>query len=123
MHGLLSGMLASIAALIYDRIYFFATQADFSSILGIPRMISLNILFCIAIAFLNYLLVNWLKQRGEIVFNFLLTILSFALIIIPISISLPLDIAFPELFPGLAIPMLFFPAIAWYTLGPFFREK
>jgi hypothetical protein len=123
IHGLVSGILASLAAIIYLRIYFFVTLADFSSILGIPRIVSFNILYCLMAAFLNWFLVIWMKKRGEIVFNFLFSILSFALIIVPISISLPLEIEFPELFPGLAIPIIFFPAIAWYTIVPFFREK
>ena len=123
LHGLVSGILAALAANIYTRIYFFATEVDYSSILGVSRIISLNILFCLLAAFVNWLLVNWLKLKGEIVFNFLLSIASFALIIVPISISLPLDIKFPELFPGLAVPMIFFPALAWYTVVPLFREK
>jgi len=123
LHGLVSGILAALAANIYTRIYFFATEVDYSSILGVSRIISLNILFCLLAAFVNWLLVNRLKLKGEIVFNFLLSIASFALIIVPISISLPLDIKFPELFPGLAVPMIFFPALAWYTVVPLFREK
>jgi hypothetical protein len=123
IHGLVSGIMAALAAIIYYRIHFFAMQADFSRILGIPRIVSLNILYCLIAAFLNWFLVLWLKQKGEIVFNFLFSILSLALIIIPISISLPLDIEFPELFPGLAIPMIFFPALSWYTIAPLFREK
>ncbi len=123
LHGLVAGILAALAANIYDRIYFFATEADFSGVLGISRIISLNIFFCFVAAFLNFFLVKWLKKTGEIVFNFLFSILSFAMIIIPISVSLPLDLKFPELFPGLAVPMLFFPAISWYTVVPLFREK
>jgi len=49
--------------------------------------------------------------------------LSFGLIVIPISVSLPLNLKSPELFPGLAVPMLFFPALAWFTTDPFFRNK
>ena len=115
--------MASVAAIIYFRIFYFATQAEFSSVLGIPRIISLNMLYCILAAFLNWALVRWLKDKGEIIFNFLFTISSFALIIIPISVSLPLDIEYPELFPGLAIPMIFFPALSWYTTAPLFRGK
>jgi len=123
IHGLISGILAALAGIIYYRIYFFATLADFSSILGIFRIVSLNILYGLIAAFLNWLLDFWLKQRGEIVFNFIFSIISFGLIIIPLSISLPLELEFPELFPGLAIPMIFFPALSWYTLAPLFRDK
>jgi hypothetical protein len=58
-----------------------------------------------------------------VIFNFVFSIASFAMVIVPISISLPLDVLFPELFPGLAVPMLFFPALAWYTIVPLFSEK
>jgi hypothetical protein len=122
-HGLIAGILAALAANIYNQIYFFATEADFSRVLGVGRIISLNILLCLLAAFLNWSLEIWLKKKGELVFNFLFSIVSFSLVIIPISISLPLDLKFPELFPGLAVPMVFFPALAWYTLVPLFREK
>ena len=122
-HGLIAGILAALAANIYNQIYFFATEADFSRVLGVGRIISLNLLFCFLAAFLNWGIVTWLKKKGELVFNFLFSIVSFSLVIIPISISLPLDLKSPELFPGLAVPMVFFPALAWYTLVPLFREK
>lgn len=123
LHGIVSGFLAAVASIIYYRIYFFATEADFSRVLGTGRIVSFSILFSVIAAFLNWSLVSWFKQKGEIVFNFTYSILSFALVIIPISISLPLDIKSPELFPGLAVPMVFFPAIAWYTVVPLFRES
>ena len=122
VHGIISGILAALAAIIYYRIYFFATTADFSQVLGTGRIVSLNILFCLIASFVSWFLFLWLKQKGEIVFNFIFSVASFALIVIPISISLPLDVKFPELFPGLAIPMLFFPALAWFTVAPIFGE-
>jgi len=36
--------------------------------------------------------------------------------------SLPLDIEYPEMFPGLAITMHFFPAIIFFGLYPFFTK-
>ena len=119
--GILSGIVAAIAAIIYNRIYFFATETDFSRLLNTGSIIGLNVGFCVLVCFLYWVLVYLLKRNGEIVFNFLFLILSFAMVIIPISISLPLDIKNPELFPGLAIPMVFFPALAWHTLRPLFK--
>jgi hypothetical protein len=43
------------------------------------------------------------------------------MVMYPISVSLPLEIKNPELFPGLAVPMIFFPALAWYTVKPLFK--
>lgn len=122
-HAILSGILASVAAIIYSRIYFFATEADFSKVLNPISLTALSLFICIAAALLNYGLTRLLKKRGEIVFNFLFSILSFAAVMVPISISLPLSVKLPELFPGLAVPMVFFPAIAWYTVNPFFENK
>ena len=119
--GILSGIVAAIAAIIYNRIYFFATETDFSKILNTGSIVGLNVGFCVLICFLYWVLVYLLKRNGEIVFNFLFLILSFAMVIFPISISLPLDIKNPELFPGLAVPMVFFPALAWHTLRPLFK--
>jgi hypothetical protein len=65
---------------------------------------------------------KWFKSKAEIIFNFSFAILSFASVIIPISISLPLNIKNPELFPGLAVPMHFFPVLSWLTTMPLFRE-
>jgi hypothetical protein len=123
IHGIIAGILASIAGIIYSHVYFFSNEADFSSIVNVCSIIGLNMAACIVIAFLNAALLKWVKKFAELVFNLALSILSFALIVIPLSITLPLNVQFPELFPGLVIPMLFFPAIAWFTLNPVFSSR
>lgn len=120
IHGLLAAALSSAAAIIYNRIYFFATEADFSKILNTGSMIGFSVLICMAATFIYYGLVKWLGKKGAIIFNFLFSIISFACVMVPISLTLPLDIKTPEIFPGLAVPMVFFPAMAWYTLKPLF---
>ena len=119
-HSLLAGVLAAIACIIYYRIYFFATETDFSKVLNTFSMTGYSLLICFMAGLIYWAFLKWLKRKGMIVFNFLFSILSFAAVIIPISVSLPLDIEFPELFPGLAVPMIFFPLIAWYTVQPLF---
>jgi hypothetical protein len=122
-HASAASVLAALAAIIYSRIYFFATEVDFSAVLDVRRMIGLNVLTCFLVAFFYYILIRYLKKKGEIIFNFLFSIISFAFVMIPISLSLPLHVKSPELFPGLAVPMVFFPAIAWYTLNPLFAHN
>jgi hypothetical protein len=122
LQAILASVLAGIAAVIYKKIYFFATEVDFSKVLSLGRLASLSILVSMLAAFLYYGLSRWLGRRGEIVFNFLFSILTFAAVMIPISITLPLSVQFPELFPGLGVPMVFFPAMAWYTVNPLFRN-
>jgi hypothetical protein len=76
------------------------------------------------LAAIGYWILDWkLKDKGEIVFNFLFSLLSFASLLAPFGAKLPLDIEAPELFPGMVIPMHFFPALAWYTIKPLFIKK
>lgn len=122
-HALLSGALAAIAGIVYYRIYFFATEADFSKVLNPFSITGMSVFVCMIASFIYFGLVKWLNEKGEIIFNFLFSIISFACVMVPISLSLPLDIKFPELFPGLAVPMVFFPALAWMTVRPLFGRK
>ena len=119
-HSITAGILAAIAAILYNRIYFFASEADFSKVLNVYSLIGLNLMICMVAGLMYSLLQKLLKEKSEIIFNFLFSISSFACVIIPISMTLPLTISFPELFPGLAVPMVLFPALAWFTTKPFF---
>jgi hypothetical protein len=119
-HALLASVITALAAIIYDRIYFFATEADFSKIINIGSIISLSAIVCFCMGFAYYGIARLFKSKAAIVFNFLFSILSFCAVMYPISVSLPLDIKFPELFPGLAVPMVFFPLLAWHTVRPIF---
>lgn len=121
--GIVSGLLAGIAGLVYARVYYSANQADFSKVVSTVRIIAAS-LFGGVLAAIGYtLLIRGLKTRGEIVFNFLFTLLSFASLLMPIGFKLPLTIETPELFPGMVIPMHFFPALGWYTLKPLFFNQ
>lgn len=121
-HALLASLLAAIAAIIYTRIYFFATQVDYSKVINVKSIFGFSIMICMLISFVNYALLRVLPKIGELVFNLIFSMGSFACIMIPLSLSLPLDVKFPELFPGLAVPMVFFPALAWLTISPVFRH-
>jgi hypothetical protein len=122
--GILAGILSSVACIIYNRIYYFATEVDFSKVINIPVIIGINLLACMIAVVGYWIFLKLLKKNADIFFNLSFTILSFASVVFPISISLPLDIKFPELFPGLTVPMHFFPALAWFTIRPLFiKEK
>lgn len=119
-HGLTSGIMAALAAIIYSRIHHFATDADFSGIINLGTMISLNLIVCLIISIAYYFFTIIFMKKRTIVFHLFISILSFTAVIIPISVSLPLSIRNPELFPGLAVPMVFFPVLAWFTFKPLF---
>src|ERR1035437_9229677 len=120
-HSLIAGILASVAGLIYNRIYFFATEADFFRGLNTGSIIGLNIMVCLVAGMVFLEFGKASEEKGEVVFwFFLLSIISFGCVIIPILISMPLKVQSPELFPGLAVPMVFFPAMPWYPVKPLF---
>lgn len=118
--GIVSGLLAGVAGLVYAHLYYTINEADFSKVVSSVKIISAS-LFGGVLAAIGYtLLIKGLKNRGEIVFNLIFTIISFASLLLPIGFKLPLTIETPELFPGMVIPMHFFPALGWYTLKPLF---
>jgi hypothetical protein len=112
--------MAALAAIIYNRIHHFATEADFSGIVNPGTMIGLNLVVCMIFSIAYYFFIRISKKKRILAFNLLISILSFAAVVIPISISLPLSVKNPELFPGLAVPMVFFPVLAWFTIKPLF---
>jgi ABC-type branched-subunit amino acid transport system permease subunit len=121
--GIISGLLAGIAGVIYARLYYSINEADFSPVVSTVKIITAS-LFGGVLAAIGYTLLDrWLKARGEIVFNLLFTLISFITLLGPIAVRLPRNIDTPELFPGMVIPMHFFPALAWFTLKPIFIKS
>lgn len=118
--GIVSGFLAGMAGLIYAHLYYSINEADFSKVASSIRVIMSSLAGGVLAAIGFTLLNKWLKRNGEIVFNLLFSILSFASLLMPIAFKLPTSLETPELFPGMVIPMHFFPALAWFTLKPLF---
>ena len=118
--GAVSGLLAGIASLIYQNVYASSLGESFTSIAKPVGIVSISILAGLLASLLYYLLVRWFRAKGEAVFNFVFVLLSFASILGPFAMKLPLEIEMPELFPGMVVPMHFFPALAWFTLKPLF---
>jgi len=118
--GVLAGLLAGVASIVYQKVYTSSLGADFSTVISPVSIFASSLLGCLLAAIVYWLLDKWLKHRGEAVFNFVFTILSLVSILAVFAIKLPLDLESPELFPGLAVPMHFFPALGWYTLRPLF---
>lgn len=118
--GAVSGILAGIASVIYQKVYAASLGADFAGIAKPFNIIITTVIGGLIAAVGYWLLDKWLKNKGEIVFNLAFSIFSFVSILPALAFKLPLTIDTPELFPGLVIPMHFFPALAWLTLKPLF---
>lgn len=121
--GIVSGLLAGVAALVYARVYHSSLGADFSKVVVPVKIVSASLFGAVLAAIGYWILDKGLKEKGEIVFNLLFSVLSFVTLLGPFAFKLPLDIETPELFPGMVIPMHFFPALAWFTLKPIFIKK
>ena len=121
--GIVSGLLAGVAGLIYAHLYYSINEADFSKVASSVRIVASSLAGGVLAAIGFTLLNNWLKNNGEIVFNLLFSIISFASLLMPIAFKLPTSLETPELFPGMVIPMHFFPALAWFTLKPLFIRQ
>lgn len=118
--GITSGIVAAGVSLLYNKIYSDAFYIDFNSVLNATGMIGACMIGCLLMA-LGYVIAARLKRPIIIpILNVLYCMLSFASIIGILSFKLPLDVEFPEMFPGLAIPMHFFPALSFFALVPFF---
>jgi hypothetical protein len=118
--GSVSGIMAGIASMVYQTVYAKSLGTGFPTIVKAPGIFISCLIGGLLAAFGYFLLNKWLKGKGEIVFNLLFMVLTFASILGPFATKLPLDIEMPELFPGLTVPMHFFPALAWFTLKPLF---
>lgn len=121
--GLVSGVLAGVAALIYQKIYTNSLGAEFPGIVTPMKIVGVTTLAGLLASVGYGLLTKWLPKPGEIIFNFVFVILTFASILGPFAVKLPLEVEMPELFPGLTVPMHFFPALAWFTIKPLFIKK
>ena len=118
--GLTSGIVAGGVGTLYNAIYNEAFYTDFSSVLNTTGIFIACIIGCLLMG-LGYVVAARLKRPLLIpILNVLYCILSFASIIGVLDFKLPLTIDGPEAFPGLAIPMHFFPALSFFALVPFF---
>lgn len=121
--GIVSGFLAGVAGVIYARVYHSSLGADFSKVAPTIRIVMGSLAGGVLAAIGYFFADRWLKNKGEIVFNLIFSLISFATLLAPFAVKLPLDLEAPELFPGMVIPMHFFPALAWFTLKPLFIKS
>ncbi len=121
IHGVVAGILSGIACIAYNSIYTKAMLVDFSKVFQTPAIIGSCVIGCMLASLGYYFLTRFLNKPGQIIFNLLFVILSFASIAGPFAAQLPLDVESPELFAGLTVPMHFFPALMWFATFPLFK--
>ncbi|MCU0429404.1 MAG: hypothetical protein MUF42_05475 [Cytophagaceae bacterium] len=120
--GIISAGLSSVACIVYGYLHAAAFYVDFSKVLGPVNMIAASVLSCLLMALGYWLALRW---RGTSLLGWLQTgyaVLSFVSILGVLGFQLPLEQESPELFPGLAIPMHFFPVLSIVSVFPFFHK-
>jgi hypothetical protein len=121
IQGLVAGLLAALASIVYCYLYQSTLGESFDRVVNYSSIIGASILGCFCIAVGYSFLFYFKKERFEGLLNIVIVSLCFVSIMGPFAITLPLDIDFPELFPGLVVPMHFFPALAFFAISPFFK--
>lgn len=123
LHGIIAGILTALAGIMYQMVYENALFLDFSLVINPGSIAGASIFGCLLMALGYAFLERFNKANLKSWLNVLIAILSFLSILGPLSMSLPLEIEFPEMLPGLAIPMHFFPAMIFFGLNPFFTQS
>lgn len=119
--GIAGSLLSSLASIIYLNIYKEALLTDFSKIAGIPNIIAACSIGCLLMAVGYKLVISWKGMKTIGWLNIAYSVFSFATIAGVFGFNLPLDTESPELFPGMIIPMHFFPILSILTIFPFFK--
>lgn len=123
IHGIVAGILSAVAGIVYMQLYQNLNFVDFSSVINSGAIIGSSLIGCLLMSIGYFLLEKANKSNLKGILNMVIIFLSFMSILGPLMMTLPLTLDFPELFPGLTIPMHFFPAMIFFGLVPFFNKK
>lgn len=123
IQGLVAGVMSSAAGVAYQRFYQEMYYLDFSLVVNSGAIISASMIGCMLMALGYFALfkLNRLKWMGWM--NLLYAAVSFVSIVPAMTMTLPFEIEYPELLPGMVVPMHFFPVLAVFTISPFFKLK
>jgi hypothetical protein len=121
--GLVSGISAGLSSVVYASVYSNTMGVDFSKIVKPTGLVGASDFGALLAAAGYFLASKLLKAKTDAVFNIVFLLLTFASCIGPFAANLPLTVNSPELFPGLVIPMHFFPFMFWVVLKPFFFKS
>lgn len=119
--GLTATLLSSIASIIYSMIYKAALLVDFSKVAGTSNIVAACSIGCFLMAVCYTVSIHWKGTKIVRWLNISFSVLSFATIAGVLGFDLPLDTESPELFPGMMIPMHFFPVLSVLSIFPFFK--
>jgi uncharacterized membrane protein len=127
--GVTAGILSGVAGIIFTIVYKEVMFVDFAPVVSNINIIGATLFGCILASIGYWLLTKMSSKFGEIIFNMLFVILTFASILGPIMFKFPpeLDVkGIDEIlmyFQPFAITLHFFPALIWFAVKPLFIRK
>lgn len=123
-NGLVSGVLAIIASLVYTNGYF-SILVDFSEGVTVPSIILNCLMVAMGASLLYMLLAKIFKNLiiADFIFNLLFAVASLGMVFYVLNSPDPEfkneDAAlFIDYYKGFIMPMLFFPALGWMIAKP-----
>ncbi|TNF46384.1 MAG: hypothetical protein EP305_11280 [Bacteroidetes bacterium] len=129
IHGIVSAILASIACLIYTGFYF-SVLVDFSEAAGTLHVISTCFMVVLAASFIHFGIRKVINNENiaDTVFGLLFAACSLGSVFYILKSNDPVfkneDAALMiDYYKGFVMPMLFFPALAWFSVKPLFLNK
>jgi len=127
--ALLATVVSATMSFVYSKVYFMANEYDFSPVISPLHMVAACLVGALLLAWGNFFALKFFKNKslGQFIFNLVAGILSFASIVGVFATVLPID-QFEDptalfVFPGLAVPMHFFPVLAHLAVLPLFTNK
>lgn len=121
-----TSILATIACMAYATMYF-SLLVDFSEVLGIVKVLTNCVLVSMAACIVFYIINAIIKKANiaEFLFNLIVTFVSIATVFLILKSDDPEfknedALLMIDYYKGFVMPMLFFPALAWFTLKPLF---
>jgi predicted membrane channel-forming protein YqfA (hemolysin III family) len=121
-HGITAGVLAGLAASVYNYIYNAAFVTDFSKVMNPIAIFGSSIFGCVLAALGYHFFSKWVRSKTDVWFNILFLVLTFASFVGLFAANLPSNIQSPELFVGLSVPMHIFPVLFWLATKPLFSS-
>lgn len=126
--AILATAIAFAMCFVYSKVYFTANEIDFSPVASPLHMLAACLIGTLLLAWGNFVALRLIKNKrtAQFIFNLVAGILSFASIISAFAAKLPVD-QFDDYalftFPGLVVPMHFFPVLAHLAVLPLFTNK
>jgi len=123
--ALSSGMLAGVVSYSYGEIFEKQLMEDYSNVVP-TAAIFISCLIGTILATLGFwLLTKFIPKYGEFIFAFLFALLTTASLVGVLGFTFTDDSneLHQFIFYGYAMPMHFFPFLAWYVFKPLFDKK